>query len=82
MLTQFIDRCMRRAHYEIMENGRYWGESPGLQGVWAEGESLEQCRETLRDMLEDWLLIGLQLGHGIPIVDGIDLNRKAERLAG
>ena len=82
MLTRFVDGCMRRAHYEIMENGRYWGEIPGLQGVWAEGESLEQCRETLRDVLEDWLLIGLQMDHEIPVVDGIDLNRKAERLAG
>jgi predicted RNase H-like HicB family nuclease len=78
MLTEYIERAMRHAHYELMENGRYWGEIPALQGVWAEAETLEQCRETLREVLEDWLLIGLRRGHSIPVVDGIDLNEKAE----
>jgi hypothetical protein len=27
--------------------------------------------------LEDWLLLGLQLGHKLPVIDGINLNRKA-----
>ena len=78
MLTQYIERAMGCAHYEIMENKRFWGEIPGLQGVWAEGETLEQCRETLREVLESWLLIGLRKGHAIPVVDGIDLNERAE----
>ncbi len=75
---------MHHAHYELMENGRFWGEIPPLQEVWAEGETLEQCRDTLREVLEDWLLVGLRRGHSIPVVDGIDLNprQKAEALAG
>jgi predicted RNase H-like HicB family nuclease len=78
MLTEYVERAMRLAHYEIMENGRYWGEVPPLRGVWAEAATLEQCRETLREVLEDWLLVGLRLGHSIPVIEGIDLNQKAE----
>ena len=78
MLTEYIGHAMGHAHYEIMENKRFWGEIPGLQGVWAEGETLEQCRETLREVLESWLLVGLRKGHTIPAVDGIDLNERAE----
>lgn len=78
VLTQYVEKAMAQAHYEIMENGRYWGEVPALRGVWAEGETLEQCRQTLREVLEDWLLVGLRLGHTIPVIEGIDLNRKAE----
>lgn len=78
MLTQYVEQAMRLAHYEIMENGRYWGEVPPLRGVWAEAETLEQCRETLREVLEDWLLVGLRRGHTIPVIEGIDLNQKAE----
>lgn len=70
MLTQYIERAMSRAHYEIMENKRFWGEIPGLQGVWAEGETLEECRETLREVLESWLLIGLRKGHPIQVASG------------
>jgi predicted RNase H-like HicB family nuclease len=81
MLTEYLTRAMRGAHYEIMEDGRYWGEIPGLQGVWADGDTLEQCRETLREVLDDWLLIGLRRGDQIPVVDGIDLNRGPEARA-
>ena len=78
MLTEYIEHAMRHAHYEIMENGRYWGEVTGLQGVWAAAESLEQCRDSLREVLEDWLLLGLRRGHTMPLIDNIDLNEKAE----
>ena len=78
MLTEYIDKALRHAHYELMENGRFWGEIRPLQGVWADGDTLEQCRETLREVLEDWLLIGLRHGHPIPVIEGIDLNKKAE----
>jgi predicted RNase H-like HicB family nuclease len=42
--------------YEIIENeGSYWGEIPGLQGVWARHKTLEGCRRELREALSDWL---------------------------
>ena len=74
MLTQYISRALYHAHYELMESGRFWGEIPGLQGVWADGDSLEQCRETLREVLEDWLLVGLRRGDAIPVIDGLSLG--------
>ena len=78
MLTEYVQRAMELAHYEIMGNGHFWGEIPLLQGVWAEAQTLEECRETLREVLEDWLLVGLRHGHTIPVIAGVDLNRKAE----
>lgn len=78
MITEYITCAMRHGHYEIMETGKYWGEIHGLQGVWAEGETLEQCRETLREVLEDWLLVGIRKNHPIPVIDGIDLNPRTE----
>jgi len=34
MLFEYIQRAMERARYEIIEDdGTYWGEIPGLQGV-------------------------------------------------
>jgi predicted RNase H-like HicB family nuclease len=66
MLTQYIQRAMRQARYELMENGRYFGRIPKCKGAWAEGATLEACREELQSVLEDWLLLGLQLGTGCP----------------
>ena len=78
MLTDYIQKAMRRARYEILEDGTYYGEIPGFQGVFANAETLEECREQLQDVLEGWILLGLRLGHRLPTVDGIDLNVRKE----
>jgi predicted RNase H-like HicB family nuclease len=77
MLTEYIQAAMRQAKYELMENGKYFGRISSCRGVWSESETLEACREELQSTLEDWLLLGLQLGHKLPVIDGINLNRKA-----
>ena len=79
MLTDYIRAAMRQAHYEILpdEEG-YFGSIPDLQGVWANADTLEACREELREVLEEWILIGLKMGYSIPQIDGIALNIKED----
>lgn len=67
---------MNHARYEIVEDGRFYGSIPECQGCWAEGTTLEECREELQSTLEDWLLLGFQMGHSLPTIDGLDLNRE------
>ena len=68
MLTVYIDKAMERAVYEIIEDeGTYWGEIPGLQGVWARRLTLEGCRRELREALSDWIALRLKLGLFISI---------------
>lgn len=74
MLTDYIGAAMERAEYEKLEDGTYYGHVPGLQGLWGNAATLEACRRDLQAALEDWLLVGLRLGHLIPVLDGIDLN--------
>ena len=75
MLTEYISAAMRIAVYELLpEDGLYYGEISGLQGVWANAESLDQCRTELQEVLEDWLLLGIRQGHDIPSISGISLT--------
>ena len=64
---------MRLAKYEILEDRTFYGEIPGFDGVWATADSLETCREELQSVLEDWLILGLRMGHVLPVVAGINL---------
>ena len=73
MLTSYIRAAMRLAKYEILEDHTYYGEISGFQGVWANAETLEACREELQSALEDWLILGLRMGHELPVVAGINL---------
>lgn len=74
MLSDYIRAAMRKAKYELTEDGRYFGWIQPCHGCWAEAATLEACRDELRETLEDWLLLGLQLGHRLPVIDRINLN--------
>ncbi|MBO1349327.1 MAG: type II toxin-antitoxin system HicB family antitoxin [Hormoscilla sp. GUM202] len=74
MLTNYIRAAMSSATYELLDDGTFYGEIPDCPGVWGNAETLEACREDLQDALEGWIILGLRLGHTLPIVDGIDLN--------
>ena len=82
MLSEYIRAAMRQAKYELIENGRYYGSIRTCRGCWAEAKTLEECREELQSTLEDWLLLGLQIGHRLPIIDGINLNPAKNRVEG
>lgn len=75
MSARLIDEAMERAEYEIIEDeGSFWGEIPGFQGVWARHGTLEGCRRELREVLSDWIALRLRLGLAIPVVADLDLN--------
>jgi predicted RNase H-like HicB family nuclease len=52
MLTKYICAAMHKATYEILSDGSFYGEIPGLQGVYANAETLEACREQLQEILD------------------------------
>ena len=76
-LTAYIEAAMELAGYDKLEDGSFAGEIPKLPGVIAFGKSLKECEQELRSTLEDWILVGLRLGHKLPKLAGIDLNRSA-----
>ena len=77
LLTEYIEVAMAEAVYEMLEDdGSHYGEIPCLLGVYANAESLEECRLVLRDVLEGWILLGFELGHPIPVLQSIDLTPK------
>lgn len=66
---------MRRAEYECLAEDRvFYGHCPDLQGVWASGKTQEACAEELREVLEDWVMLGLRDGDEFPVVDGVELK--------
>lgn len=81
-ITAYIEAALELARYDKLEDGSFAGEIPKLKGVAAFGRSLRECETELRATLEDWILVGLRLGHKLPVLAGIDLNRvKNARLA-
>jgi len=77
MLTNYIRAAMHKARYEILaEDGSFYGEIPGFDGVYASRTTLESCREELEQVLEEWLLLRISRHLPLPVVDGIQLTIK------
>jgi len=66
MLSEFIAKKLGRARYKLLEDGSYFGQIPGLRGVWANAKTLEDCRSELQEVLEDWLLLKVRDQERIP----------------
>ncbi|MBI2919372.1 MAG: type II toxin-antitoxin system HicB family antitoxin [Chloroflexi bacterium] len=75
MLTEYIRAAMKRANYEILEDDNtFYGSIPGFRGVWSNADTLEECRDELQEVLEDWLLISIYRHLPVPEVEGIRLD--------
>ncbi|MBI2486544.1 MAG: type II toxin-antitoxin system HicB family antitoxin [Deltaproteobacteria bacterium] len=67
---------MAQAVYDKLEDGTFTGRIPPCKGVVAFEATLRECEDELRSTLEDWILIGLKLGHRLPVIGSIDLNQE------
>ena len=74
MLTTYIQSAMKHAQYEILEDQTFYGKIVGFQGVYANADTLEMCREELQSALEGWIILGLKMDHPLPEVDGSRLE--------
>jgi predicted RNase H-like HicB family nuclease len=76
MLTMYINQAIKKAFYEILEDGTFYGKIPDCQGVCANATTLESCRQELQEVLEGWMILGLRLGHTLPIIYNININNS------
>ncbi len=79
ILSEYVEQAMAQALYDKLEDGTFTGRIPSCKGVVSFGTTLHECEVELRSTLEDWILVGLKLGHPLPVIGGIDLNRKPTR---
>lgn len=77
MLIKYIQAAMRRAKYEILsDDGSFYGQIPDFQGVYANADTLEDCRNEVAEVLEEWIVSRLSDGQSLPVVDGLELTVK------
>ena len=74
ILIQYLDRAMEYAVYEEFDDGTFGATIPPCLGVIAFGDTASKCEIELRSSLEDWTIAGLELGHPLPTICGIDLT--------
>ena len=67
MIVEYIEAALGKAKYDIIRDEEpYYGEVPGLKGVWATGKTLEECRRKLSEVIEGWIIVRIKKGLPIP----------------
>ena len=79
VLSEYVEGALSEAVYDKLEDGSFAGRIPSCKGVVAFGQTLRVCEEELRSTLEDWILLGLKLGHALPVIAGVDLSKEPLR---
>ena len=83
MIKEYIENALRHARYELIDDPEpYYGEVPELEGVWATGKTLEDCRSALGEVLDGWLLIRISRGMIIPSLDRTEIIIPKEVVVG
>ncbi|MEO8073452.1 MAG: type II toxin-antitoxin system HicB family antitoxin [Acidobacteriota bacterium] len=78
ILSDYLETALAQAEYDKLVDGTFFGRIPTCKGVVAFGVTLRECETELRSTLEDWVLVGLKLGHSLPVLGDVDLNGKSE----
>ncbi|MDM8550613.1 hypothetical protein QUF72_11060 [Desulfobacterales bacterium HSG2] len=77
MLTEYINTALRYAKYDILQDdGSFYGEIPVCNGVYANADTLEECRKQLIEILEEWIFFRIYHKLSLPVIDGIELGMK------
>lgn len=81
MLLEYIQAALKYAEYKKLDDGTWFAEIPGFEGVWANGKSVEECRKELVEVLEEWLILKLRDGDPIPKIQGIEIGIREPAVA-
>ena len=66
-ITADIEAALELAYYDKLDDGSFAEEIPKLRGAAVFGRTLRAGKNKLRSTLEDWILVGLKMGHKRPL---------------
>jgi predicted RNase H-like HicB family nuclease len=66
VISTYISEALHRARYIVIDGGVFCATVPGLAGVIATAESLEDCRDQLAEVVEEWILVRVSRGLSVP----------------
>jgi len=75
-LTKYINEALKKAEYEKDENGIVIAKVPGASGFFAQGDTFEEARANLQEVIEGNVILALQLGLEIPQIEGVEIKES------
>jgi predicted RNase H-like HicB family nuclease len=75
LIQRYLREALKATDVKRLDDGHFFAEIPGFDGVWASAEDLGECGNQLRDALLDWIVLKIEHDHrDLPVVGDINLN--------
>jgi predicted RNase H-like HicB family nuclease len=75
LLQKYIQASLRKAKYNFDEETQsYVAVVEELPLCWGQGNTHEEAREELENVIEGWVLLSIQRGESIPPMQSVNLN--------
>lgn len=66
MLSEYLEKQLKKARFKKLEDGSYFGSIPGFRGVWSNKRNLNAAKKELQEVLEEWLFLKVRNKERIP----------------
>jgi len=74
-LNSYVEEVLKKAKYEYGEATKSWcGSIDILPGAYAQADTLEEVRNQLAEVIEEYVLISLANGDKLPAMDNLDFS--------
>lgn len=87
-INEYIHEAAKLARYEWCDDVKQWAAMlDELSFCWAQADTLEETRDQLLEVIEGWIIVGLQHDDEIPVINGMCIgyerpkSREVERAA-
>ena len=67
-LLNYCEKVLQKAQYTKLNDDTQFAEIEGFEGVWGNGLTVEECRQDLLEVLEEWIILKLQDGDTLPVM--------------
>jgi predicted RNase H-like HicB family nuclease len=74
VLSKYVEAALKKAEYSKDEDGIIIAKIPGASGYFAQGDTFEEARANLQDVIEGNVILALQLGLEIPQIEGVEIK--------
>jgi predicted RNase H-like HicB family nuclease len=75
--SEFVNTTMTLAQYERDEESGVWcAFVDELPICWSQGDTVEDARRVLHEVVEEWLVLSLEQGDAIPVIKGLRLGSR------
>ena len=75
-LSQYTETALEGVEYQRDEDGVVIAAVPCASGFFAQGDTFEEARENLRDVIEGNVILALQLALSIPSIPGVTIGER------